>query len=73
MSMNDVRIGLGLRCSPFVVVFLPLFLSLLCVTLLFYALHFCGAIDYLFLNIEQFKEVPRYDDGTLDTEDSNRR
>lgn len=70
--MNDVRIGLGLRCSPIVVVFLPLFLSLLCVTLLFYALHFSGAIDYLFFSIEHFKDV-RYDDGTLDTEATSRR
>ena len=74
MSMNDVQFGLGLRCSPFAAVFLPLFLSLLCAALLFYALHFSGALDFLLPASEQLNGLRVVEEeDPLEGEDAQRR
>ena len=72
--MNEVQFGLGLRCSPFAAVFLPLFLSLLCAALLFYALHFSGALDFLLPVSEQLNGLRVVEEeDPLEGEDAQRR
>ena len=72
--MNEVQFGLGLRCSPFAAVFLPLFLSLLCAALLFYALHFSGALDFLLPASEQLNGLRVVEEeDPLEGEDAQRR
>ena len=69
-----MQFGLGLRCSPFAAVFLPLFLSLLCAALLFYALHFSGALDFLLPASEQLNGLRVVEEeDPLEGEDAQRR